>query len=205
VPFLADTGLRIGEAAALRWRDVDTLRGTVTVRETLVEVPAYMTPDGTSVMIGPPKTRAGLRTVPTLTDETAARLVARRAGAGPDDFVWATPTGVPLRPKLWRSRVWRPAVLRAGLVDPQPTPHTLRHTAVALWIAAGTTDAYKLQRWAGHRSVTTIYRVYGHLLPTDATEERTALTALRSEARSRVAERKVIALPGKGDCRRCQR
>lgn len=195
VPFLADTGLRIGEAAALRWRDVDTLRGTVTVRETLVEVPAALTVDGTGVTIGPPKTRAGLRTVPTLTDETAARLVTRRAGAGPDDFVWATPTGAALRPKSWRSRVWRPAVIRAGLADPQPTPHTLRHTAVALWIAAGTTDAFKLQRWAGHRSVTTIYRVYGHLLPTDATEERTALTALRTAARSRVAERKVIALP----------
>lgn len=195
VPFLADTGLRIGEAAALRWRDVDTLRGTVTVRETLVEVPGSLTADGTGVVIGPPKTRAGLRTVPTLTDETAARLVARRHGAGPDDYVWATPTGAALRPKLWRTRVWRPAVLRADLADPQPTPHTLRHTAVALWIAAGTTDAYKLQRWAGHRSIATIYRVYGHLLPTDATDERAALTALRTAARTAIADRKVIALP----------
>jgi integrase len=38
VPFLVDVGLRIGEAAALRWRDVDTLRGRVHVRETYVEV-----------------------------------------------------------------------------------------------------------------------------------------------------------------------
>lgn len=190
VLFLADTGLRIGEAAALRWRDVDTLRGTVTVRETLVEVPG-------GLIIGPPKTRAGLRTVPTLTDETAARLNARRCGAGPDDFVWATPTDAVLRPKAWRTRVWRPAVLRAGLADPQPTPHTLRHTAVALWIAAGTTDAFKLQRWAGHRSIATIYRVYGHLLPTDATEERAALTALRTAARTAIADRKVIALPAR--------
>lgn len=197
VPFLADTGLRIGEAAALRWRDVDTLRGTVTVRETLVEVPVALSPDGTGVVIGPPKTRAGLRTIPTLTDETAARLATRRAGAGPDDCVWATPTGAALRPKLWRTRVWRPAILHAGLADPQPTPHALRHTAVALWIAAGTTDAYKLQRWAGHRSIATIYRVYGHMLPTDATEERSALTALRTAARSRVAERQVIALPAR--------
>jgi hypothetical protein len=38
VPFIADTGLRIGEVAGLRWRDVGTWNGTVSVREVLVEV-----------------------------------------------------------------------------------------------------------------------------------------------------------------------
>src|SRR5690606_31365509 len=54
VPFLADTGLRIGEAAALRWRDVDVDKGEVHVRETLVEVKG-------KVAIHSPKTRAGRR------------------------------------------------------------------------------------------------------------------------------------------------
>ncbi len=59
VPFLADVGLRIGEAAGLRWADVDTWAGTVQVRQVLVEVHGQIT-------LGPPKTAAGRRIVPTL-------------------------------------------------------------------------------------------------------------------------------------------
>ena len=38
VTLLATTGLRIGEALALRWRDVDLRTGTVKVNRTLVEI-----------------------------------------------------------------------------------------------------------------------------------------------------------------------
>lgn len=55
----------------------------------------------------------------------------------------------------------------------------MRHTAIALWIAAGVADAYKLSRWAGHRDVGTIYRVYGHLLPEDTAPYRERLAAIR--------------------------
>jgi integrase len=184
VPFLGDVGLRIGELAALRWRDVDLERLTVTVRDTLTENP--------TVNIGPPKTLAGRRTVPTLTQETADRLLLRRGKAEADAYVFAAPLGGPLLPNAWRRRVWRPAVAASGLAAPLPTPHALRHTAVAHWIQAGVVDAFKLQRWAGHRSVTTIYRVYGHLLSTDAASERDALTALRAAARVKVAERQEL-------------
>jgi len=42
-----------------------------------------------------------------------------------------------MRPSLFRARVWRPAVKRARLSAPLPTPHALRHAAVSHWIAAG--------------------------------------------------------------------
>ena len=74
VPFLADVGLRIGEAAGLRWSDVDTWAGTVQVRQVLVEVHGRIT-------LGPPKTAAGRRSVPTLTREVGKRLEAQHAGA----------------------------------------------------------------------------------------------------------------------------
>lgn len=172
VPFLADVGLRIGEAAGLRWRDVDTWQGVVTVREILVEVRGKVT-------TGPPKTRAGRRSVPTLTREIAERLEANRDD--PDAFLFHGRDGAPLRPTAFRRRIWHPAIEAAKLGAPTPTPHSLRHTAVAHWIAAGV-DPYKLAKWAGHRSVATIYRVYGHLLEVDATEEREALSAMRAAA-----------------------
>lgn len=182
VPFLADVGLRIGEAAGLRWRDVDTWAGTVTVREKLVEVHGKAT-------LGAPKTRAGRRIVPTLTREVGQRL--ERTRGAPDAFVFASPEGGPLRPAAFRSRVWRPAVLAAGLGAPLPTPHSLRHSAVAHWIAAGV-EPYKLAKWAGHRSVATIYSVYGHLLTNDATEERAALSAIRAAAEASRAESATV-------------
>lgn len=89
--------------------------------------------------------------------------------------------GGPLRPAAFRARVWKPAVKAAKLADPAPTPHSLRHTAVAHWIAAGV-EPFKLAKWAGHRSVATIYRVYGHLLDVDATAEREALSRMRAAA-----------------------
>lgn len=178
VPFVADVGLRIGEVAGLRWQDLDTWQGVVQVRQILVEVSGRVT-------VGPPKTNAGRRAVPTLTREVAERLEERRAAPG--ELVFRGRDGGPLRPTAFRSRVWRPAVAAAGLAEPAPTPHALRHTAVAHWIAAGI-EPYKLAKWAGHRSVATIYRVYGHLLDTDASEEREALSAMRAAAVERRRE-----------------
>ena len=57
VPFVADVGLRIGEVAGLRWHDVDTFRGQVTVQEVLTEVhgQAHLgAPDGRRPQSGRP-------------------------------------------------------------------------------------------------------------------------------------------------------
>lgn len=77
---------------------------------------------------------------------------------------WCSPrqTGCPVRPTLFRRRFWGPAVERADL-----TPlriHDLRHTAVALWIAAGANPKQIAAR-AGHTSVSVVLDRYGHLLP----------------------------------------
>lgn len=75
-------------------------------------------------------------------------------------------------------RVGRPR-LRAG----RPTPHSLRHTAIAHWIAAGITDKFQLRTYAGHRSIETIDRLYGHLLPRDTTDATEKMAAMRKLAR----------------------
>jgi integrase len=121
-----------------------------------------------------------------LTSETGGITCHSLRGA-PGDFVFRSGAGGPLRPSAFRRRVWHPAVEAAGLGDPVPTPHSLRHTAIAHWIAAGI-EPYKLAKWAGHRSVATIYRVYGHLLEVDATVEREALSAMRAAAIEKRAE-----------------
>lgn len=173
VPLLADAGLRIGELAALRVRDLDLPAGTVQIRQTLVEVRG-------TIHLGPPKSRHGRRVVPTLTTQTCELLAERveRLQLETEDPLFAGPRGGLLRPALFRRRIFAPAVITAGLSG-KVTPHTLRHTAISLWIAAGVSDAFKLARWAGHRDPTMIYRTYGHLIPEDTSDFRARLGALR--------------------------
>lgn len=56
----------------------------------------------------------------------------------------------------------------------------LRHTAVALWIAAGATPKEIAVR-AGHSSVVTVLDRYGHLLPGSEERVNDALDALADE------------------------
>jgi integrase len=62
----------------------------------------------------------------------------------------------------FRRRFWTPAVASAGFDGLRI--HDLRHSAVALWIAAGASPNEVAAR-AGHRSVITVLDRYGHLLP----------------------------------------
>jgi integrase len=146
-------GLRIGELAGLRVGRVDLEHHQVQVVEQIVEVAGRL--HG-----GPPKTAAGRRTVPIPTvvcDELAPHIAGRPDHA----HVFCAPGGGPLRRTLWAARFFRPAVQRAGLTPLRV--HDLRHTAVALWIAAGA-STLAITRWAGHSSSAFVLDRYGHLL-----------------------------------------
>ena len=148
-------GLRIGELAGLRRSRVDLDAGTVDVAETVVEVEGKL-------LFGPPKTRAGRRRIGLprrVVDELALHL---RAPGRPTDPVFRSPAGGPLRVTAFRNRIWRPATLAAGL--PGLRIHDLRHTAVALWIAAGASPKEVAVR-AGHTSTSFVLDRYGHLFP----------------------------------------
>jgi integrase len=161
-------GLRIGELAGLRRSRVDLLRGTVEVAEIITEV-------GGRLHMGPPKTRASRRTVGlprAVVEELATHLAAP---AEPDALVFTAPKGGPLRVIAFRARIWRPATRRAGLDGLRI--HDLRHTAVALWIAAGANPKEVAAR-AGHTSVSFTLDRYGHLYPESDTALRDRLDDL---------------------------
>jgi integrase len=169
-------GLRIGEMLGLRAKCVDVPHAKVRVVENLVEVSGHL-------YFGPPKTRAGLRSVPLPKVAVAALDEHLRSRPmGPDDLVFCAPEGGPVLLASWRRRVWAPAIASAGLAPFRP--HDLRHTAVALWIAAGASPKEVATR-AGHSSVVTVLDRYGHLLP--GTEERLndALDVLANDGDSR--------------------
>jgi integrase len=148
-------GLRIGELAGLRRSRVDTTRATVTVLEIATDVSGRL-------VAGPPKTRAARRTVslPTPVADELEHHLATYAEPDPDALVFTAAKGSALRATNFRRRIWRPAV-RAAEFDGLRI-HDLRHTAVALWIAAGASPM-EVARRAGHTSVKTVLDVYGHL------------------------------------------
>jgi hypothetical protein len=75
--------------------------------------------------------------------------------------------------------VWRPATRAAGLDGLRI--HDFRHTAVALWIAAGANPKEVAAR-AGHASVSFTLDRYGHLYPEADTALRDRLDALYGTA-----------------------
>jgi integrase len=161
-------GLRIGEIFGLRSTRVDLLRARVEVADTLVEVSG-------NLHFGPPKTRAGRRTVPLPRVAVTALDQHFREFGSPDGLVFTAPAGGPVRLASWRRRFWLPATKAAGVAPLRP--HDLRHTAVALWIAAGATPKEIATR-AGHSSVVTVLDRYGHLLPGSEERVNAALDAL---------------------------
>ena len=179
-------GLRIGELAGLRRERVDLLRGTVEVAEIMTEVAGKL-------QIGPPKTRASRRTVglPRAVVNALAEHLA--PGGQPADFVFTGPQGGPLRITAFRSRTWRPATKTAGLEGLRI--HDLRHTAVALWIAAGASPKEVAVR-AGHSSVSFTLDRYGHLYPESDTALRDRLDAIFAAGED-VDEGVVIDLPAR--------
>jgi len=169
VLVMAWATLRIGEVLGLRRIDLDLNAGRLRVANNLVEV-------GSRLHEGPPKTRAGRRSM-TLPASVVADLRIHVAKFGGGSYVFTTPSGRPWHAEDWRVRVWRPAVERAGLAPLQP--HDLKHTGVALLAAAGV-DPSEIARRAGHTSVAFTYDRYGHLFPEVDVGAAAKLNALRT-------------------------
>ncbi len=131
VIFLAYTGLRWGEMAALRVKDLDTLRRRANVDRAVTEV-------GRELVYGTPKNHSR-RSVPFPSFLTNM-LAAHCKGKATDEFVFTAPLDGALRNRNWRRRSFEPAM--AKLLGAYPelerlTPHDLRHTAASLAISAG--------------------------------------------------------------------
>jgi integrase len=180
VLLLAYTGLRWGEASALKAGRIDLNKRRIHVVEALSEA------KNGSLYLSTPKTHES-RMVPIpdfLVPELASLLPP--AGKDADRLVFTSPTGGLMRKANFRTRVFTRAVKKANLPVTM-TPHKLRHTAASLAIAAGA-DIKVVQQMLGHSSATMTLDVYGHLFPDRLDEVADALSAKRTEALRKQAE-----------------
>ena len=153
--LLGYTGLRWGEVVALRVKRVDLLRRRLTVAESAVEVTGRL-------QWGTPKSHAS-RSVP-IPRSVADLLLDVVAGKSPDDLVFTTWRGKPLRNENFRRAVFNKAAADAGLEG--LTPHELRHTAASLAVSAGA-NVKAVQRMLGHASAAMTLDVYSGLFDDD--------------------------------------
>jgi integrase len=153
VYLLAWSGLRWGEAVALRWSSIDTARRRVRVNASATEVSGRLE-------WGSPKTHEARSVI-------VPRFVVDRLGpkGEPDALVFTAPKGGPLRTSNFRTAVWLPAVEAAGLRS-DLVPHDLRDTAAALMISAGA-SIKAVQRALGHASAAMTLDIYGGLFEDD--------------------------------------
>jgi len=162
--LIALRGLRRGEAAGLRWCDIDLDGKTAMISQQLQQY------DG-RLAVCPPKTDHSTRVI-ALDHTTAAALAAHRdrqraeaAAFGPgyraSGFVFTNLNGDPMAPDRL-TRIFKKLAGQAGL--PPVRLHDLRHGAATLALAAGV-DLRVVQDMLGHSSIVLTADTYTSVLP----------------------------------------
>ena len=154
IRLLASTGMRWGEAAALRFSDVDLTASRARISRTASVI------DG-EITVGPPK--GGTARIIAL-PRAAVAVVEERADAphAPDSLIFPSLSGQPQR-SPGRAGWWKAAVREvaaAGIEVPATlTPHDLRHHAATNFLRAGL-PITAVARQLGHSSPRVTLDVY---------------------------------------------
>jgi integrase len=163
--LLLTTGLRPGEALALKWSDV--VNKAVAVRRTL----CGNGKGSYTVVEAEAKTRGSIRTV-TLPQTTLDALEVHRRRQAESvlrtgeryerrDFIFASTVGSPLDPAYVR-RQWSATVKRLGL--PRVRLYDTRHSHATALLTRGVNLAWVSER-LGHSDIKLTKDVYAHVLP----------------------------------------
>lgn len=186
VRFLGYSGLRWGEAVALRRSAINLDRRRVRVKESATEV-------GGKLEWGTPKTHEARSVI--LPAFLCTRLASHVDGMSPNDLVFRASRGGPLRSSNFRRDVWTVACAEAGMPEGLLV-HDLRDTAASLAISAGA-SIKAVQRMLGHASASMTLDVYASLFEEDLEDLADRLDAkfAAADVTSTRGEDKVVHLP----------
>jgi len=175
--LIANTGLRRGESAGLRWSDVNLEDGILVIRQQIVQLAGAVSAcqlcggEHRGILFGPPKTASGeARRVDLSGQATGALLMhklaqdAAREKLGSayrdHDLVFAQPSGDPINPERLTKRFGE-LLAEAGLR--RVRLHDLRHGRASLLLASGS-DLTVVSKTMGHSSYSFTADTYAHLL-----------------------------------------
>ena len=149
------TGLRIGELCALRWEDIE--KGQITIRGTMQRL-RKKDNSGSAVVVGPPKTKSSLRTIPIPAFLTAQLEAFRRENPGQIYFLGTSSKPV-VEPRVMQYRFEK---YMADLHIEGATFHTLRHTFATRCVDSFDFEIKSLSEILGHSSVVITLKKYVH-------------------------------------------
>lgn len=138
IAFAAYTGVRAGELRALTWADIDLDARTARVDKTYYRDQLQRsTKSGYDRLIPIPP-----HVIEILADWN------NRCPPSPANLCFPGPKGRPLDLDTFRARVFKPALLRAGL-PPDIRIHDLRHTSASLYLKSGATlrEVMEIHGW----------------------------------------------------------
>ncbi|MCH9759475.1 MAG: site-specific integrase [Actinomycetia bacterium] len=170
VTMLAYTGLRWSELVGLRVKDIDLAARRLYVRRAAPEVEGR-------IVIGPPKTRAGIRTVP-LPQVVVDAFISRIDGRALEEPAVTSPNGAMLRSNNWRRHTHWNNVLKETHLAPL-TIHELRHTYASLARKSGA-DLRYVQKTMGHSTPTVTANIYSDLYADELDHVATNLDQLHT-------------------------
>ena len=146
--LLATTGLRIGEALALRWGDLDLEARTLRVNRTVFRNE-----------VSQPKTRSSRRTIKL----SGLAIDALRQHPRNAELAFCTGSGKPINPSNLRNRSWKRLLECAGL-PPRTRLHDIRHSTATLLLSRGV-PVKVVSEMLGHADVSITRSIYAHVLP----------------------------------------
>lgn len=164
------TGMRIGEAAALHWSDIDFETGLLSITKTLY----YKTM--TDYKFVEPKTQASIRTIyidaDTLNELKAWKKVQQQVLPNCELVLSynGTPTSKTTLPRALEKLAGLAGVHRIKI-------HALRHSHASLLISMGENPLLIKER-LGHEKIQTTLGTYGHLYPNTNLEVANKLTGV---------------------------
>jgi integrase len=172
-------GLRISEALALRWADVNWLGSTLSVKRGIVEQ-----------VVADVKTEGSARTF-TLTRELLERLKSRKQRSdfsGAEDWIFASPLKLGRLPYSYTG-VWRELVraTEAAKIGHLGT-HSFRHTHRSWLDAVGASVAVQ-QKMMRHADIRTTMNIYGDVVTDEMTTAGIKVAQLAFQGNGAHAER----------------
>ena len=160
VPFLIFTGLRIGEAIALEWKDIDYKNKTITVNKNVVEVKSKETGKYILEKQDSTKTDSSTRIIP-ISNNAMECIKNLKEINGDKKFIFASQTGQYISPSNF-NRMFR-GIQKALNYEVTLGLHSLRHTFATLMLNNGI-DVKIVSELLGHSNVSVTYNIYIHTI-----------------------------------------
>ena len=198
--ILFNTGVRVGELAALTWSDIDLSEETIRIEKSLVSVDKNTF--GFQYAIGSPKSKKSVRTI-SMNAATKNALMIQKIRSKNDqnysvpiiddlgrvigeckDFVFTSSSNKVLTEATVKDRIhaivdrYNKGVSADGISLEYFSPHTTRHTFTSKAYEAGA-DMKMISELLGHSSTSITFDIYTHLTDKKRLEKQEAVKAVQ--------------------------